>query len=198
MEPKSGNDDPTNVDTPKETSNETPKDAPKESKELEEKNRQLFERAKKAETEAKELRAKMKEISEPEKPKSEQTPPPQSNEPDYARLAFLNSQNVTHPDDQKVVADEAERLKLPLTDVLGMQHIKAQLETNQATRTAQAGMPSGSGRSGGPAVKDAEFYAKNPDEPLPTDDMELAEKAINLRIKKEQSKGMFSEELYSG
>ena len=184
-------------DTPEESTQETPeetsKDAPKEDKELEEKNRQLFERAKKAETEAKDLKSKLKDLSEESK---EPEPKPQSDEPDYARLGFLNSKSITHPDDQKAVLDEAERLKLPITDVLEMEHIKSKLQASQETRVAKEGMPEGKGRTGQESKGDVEYYADKPDE-LP-EDLELANKVIDARLNKIENEGKFSKTLYTG
>ena len=72
------------------------------------------------------------------KPKEELEPQDkkntQSNEPDYAKLAFLETRGIKQPDDIKIVQDEANRLKLPLTDILGMSHIKTQLEANNDQR----------------------------------------------------------------
>lgn len=129
--------------------------------------------------------------------KATETPPEnqQSNEPDYARLAFLQSVQVTHPDDQKVVLDEATRLKLPLTDVLQMEHIKATLSKANDTRVAQAGMPEGSGRKGS-TRNEVEYYLAHPEET--TNDLELANKVIDAKLKIEANTNKFSSELYSG
>lgn len=164
--------------------------------ELSGKNRQLFERAKKAEGfEFKDSHWIKKEKSEPSAPE------PQSNEPDYAKLAFLKGENVVHPDDQKIVMDEAARLKLPLTDILQMAHIKSQLETNKDQRESQAGMPKGKGSAGGKTQADVDFWInqKNPDGTFKTpEDPELAAKVIDARIKKETTGNKFSEDLFTG
>ena len=138
---------------------------------LKEKNRQLFERAKKAETEAKELKAfkaeaEAKAKAEAEKAKAAKADVSEKpNEPDYARLAYLETKGIAHPDDQKIVQDEADRLRLPLTDVLAMEHIKARLQANQDERTAKAGIPKGNGRSGGAAEQTGR--GNNPATPFP-------------------------------
>lgn len=168
----------------------------KEKTELSDKNRQLFERAKKAETEVKDLREKLKSGEET----SENKPESQSNEPDYGRLAFLNSKNINHPDDQKIVQDEADRLKLPLTDVLSMEHIQAKLKTSQEEREAKAGMPKGNGRSGGTTPHEAEHWIdkKNSEGEYETpDDQKLAEEVIDKRMNKEKQ-NKFSDSLYTG
>ena len=90
-------------------------------------------RAEKAEKEAKTLKAQLSKTKENETPKNENKDE-KSNEPDYARLAFLESRKVENPDDQKIVLDEAKRLNLPLTDILGMEHIKSRLKTNNDQR----------------------------------------------------------------
>ena len=123
--------------------------------------------------------------------KVEEKPAPQtSSEPDYAKIGFLNSFQVTHPDDQKLVMDEANRLKLPLTDVLQMEHIKTRLAQNNDSRVAQDGMPKGSGRKGGASKNDVDYYLAHPDE-VPTD-LELHGKVIDAKMKKETNSNMFS------
>ena len=130
-----------------------------------------------------------------EKPKPIEKPVAQSNEPDYARLAYLETKGINHPDDQKLVQDEAERLKLPLTDVLGMEHIKNKLETSKDARAAQAGMPRGKGRSGGTTQHDVDYWLAKGE--TPQGDQELAEKVIDARIGKEKQ-NKFSDELFTG
>lgn len=121
---------------------------------------------------------------------------PQSNEPDYARLAYLASQKVDHPDDQKLVMEEAGRLKMPLTDVLNMEHIKARLTANQNQRTAENGSPTGSGRKGGAGKGDVDYYLQHPDE-VPTD-LKLHNEVIDARIKRETENSMFSQVPFIG
>ena len=117
----------------------------------------------------------------------------QSGEPDYAKLAFLNSKGYDHSDDQKLIQDEAERLKLSLTDVIGMEHIQSKLTANKEARVASEGMPKGKGRSGGNTPSDVDYHLAKGTTP---DDQELAEKVVNARMKKEQSKNTFSDELF--
>jgi hypothetical protein len=120
----------------------------------------------------------------------EKAPQKESNEPDYAKLGYLNSVQVTHPDDQRAVIDEANRLKLPLTDVLQMEHMKARLQANDNQRTAENGSPSGSGRKGGAGKGDVDYYLANPDQ-VPTD-LKLHNEVIDARIKRETDNNMFS------
>lgn len=115
---------------------------------------------------------------------------PQSSEPDYAKLGFLNSVQVNNPDDQKMVMDEASRLKLPLTDVLQMEHVKTRLEANKNQRLSQEGMPNGKGRKDGTTKGEVEYYIQHPDE-VP-EDLELHEKVINARMKKIENDSKFS------
>jgi len=164
------------------------------------KNKQLFERAKKAEGFEKNTEGKWIKTQKPEvKPELSELKP-QLNEPDYAKIAYLNSTGISHPDDQKLVQDEAARLKLPLTDVLQMEHIKAKLEANKDDREAKAGMPKGRGQAGGKTQGDVDYWIdqKNPDGTFKTpEDPELAEKVIDARMKKEKSGKMFSDELFT-
>jgi hypothetical protein len=128
--------------------------------------------------------------------KKEAETPQDSNEPDYARLAYLASQKVDHPDDQKLVMEEAGRLKMPLTDVLNMEHIKARLTANQNQRTAENGSPTGSGRKGGAGKGDVDYYLQHPDEVPP--DLKLHNEVIDARIKRETENSMFSQVPFVG
>lgn len=130
---------------------------------------------------------------------SEEKPPenkPQSDEPDYAKMAFLESKSISHPDDQKEVLAEAERLKLPLTDILNMEHIQARLKVNGDTRTAKTGLPEGKGRTGQASQNDVDYYIENPDK-VP-EDLETHKKVIDAKMKKVENAGKFSDVPFIG
>lgn len=161
-------------------------------------NSQLYSRAKKAEgfeynkDGKKWIKKEVKPEVKPEiKPEVKEAG---SNEPDYSKLAFLRTKGVKHPDDQKLVQDEADRLKLPLTDVLGMKHIISELKDTRDQREAGDGMPKGRGKAGGVA-KDVDYHLAKGTTP---DDLETAEKVINARTKKEEQGNKFSDDLYTG
>jgi hypothetical protein len=128
--------------------------------------------------------------------KKEVEAPKESNEPDYARLAYLASQKVEHPDDQKLVMEEANRLKMPLTDVLNMEHVKAKLTASQQQRDAENGSPTGSGRKGGAGKGDVDYYLSHPDEVPPN--LKLHNEVIDARIKRETENSMFSQVPFVG
>lgn len=133
-----------------------------------------------------------------EKPKDTPEETPQSNEPDYAKIAYLNSQQVAHPDDQQAVMEEAERLKLPLTDVLAMEHMKAKLTTQKNEREIKEGMPEGKGRKGGPNTGEVDYYLNNPDKQIPSDNLDLANEVIDAKMKTESNANKWSDVLYTG
>lgn len=117
--------------------------------------------------------------------KSEQ----QSNEPDYAKLAYLKSNQVEHPDDQKVVMDEAARLKLPLTDVLNMEHIKTRLTAQANERKSKEAMPDGTGRQGNLNKGDLDYYLVHPDEVPPP---EIHAQVVQKRMQKIENDNKFA------
>jgi hypothetical protein len=85
------------------------------------------------------------------------------NEPDYDKIAFMEQRGLTHPDDQKFAQDEAIRLKMPLTDILGMEYVKDKLKTAKTQREAEEGMPKGRGNSNGKTKGDVDYWlAKRP------------------------------------
>jgi hypothetical protein len=158
-------------------------------------------RAEKAEREIKELKAKLSKQAERETPKNDETTEKKSNEPDYAKEAFLEQRGVAHPDDKKIVYDEAKRLNLPLTDVLGMEHIKAKLKSVQTQREAESGMPSGGGKGGSGVAKNSVDYwvnRKKADGTYETpEDTKLAGEVIKKRMEQEESANKFSEIMFS-
>lgn len=169
-----------------------------EAKALEKNNSTLYKRAKKAEgyeyDQDKKAWVKKEVKKEPEKePEAKGAVKP--NEPDYAKIAFLEQRGLTHTEDQKLVQDEAARLNLPLTDILSMEHIKTRLATAKDQREAAAGMPKGKGRGSGNTAQDVDYWLKKGETPS---DLELAEKVIDARIKKEEQGSKFSEELFTG
>ena len=146
-------------------------------------------RAEKAERELKALKGKTMETETPKKEEEQK-----SNEPDYAKLAFLETKGVLHPDDQKMVQEEANRLKLPLTDILGMEHIKSKLKTAKTQREAEDGMPSGTGKPSGAAKNTVDYWVdrKKADGSYDTpEDLELAEQVIQKRMRKEINASKF-------
>lgn len=188
------NDTPTNEggqDTNPETESSPEPDELAKTKEAYE-NQKI--RAEKAEKELKDLKAKEsqtpKKQGEAETPKKEE----ESNEPDYAKEAFLEQRGVQHADDKKIVYDEANRLKLPLTDILGMEHIKTKLKSASEQREAEAGMPDSKGKPSG-SNKGSEDYwidRKNKDGSFQNPkDPELHQKVIKKRMEKEQKGNEF-------
>jgi hypothetical protein len=154
-------------------------------------NKRLFERAKKAETEVKELKEFKTKVEAEKKAETEkkvtagQKELNQSNEPDYAKLAYLRTEGVTEGEDIKLVNDEAKRLNLPLNEVLSFEHIKAKLQTNRENREAKMGMPIGGKRGGGEGKGNVDYWLAKGG--LPEGDQELAEKVVDARMG--QSKG---------
>jgi hypothetical protein len=123
------------------------------------------------------------------------------NEPDYSKMALLEGRGFTHPDDQKWIMDEATRLKLPLTDILQMEHAKAKLQSSKEQREAMDGMPKGRGKGGGQTQNEVDYWVDRvkPDGTYETpEDHDLAIKVINARIAKESKKSQFSDTLYTG
>ena len=118
-----------------------------------------------------------------------------SNEPDYAKLAWLEAKGYKHPDEQKIILDEAKRLNLPMNDIEAMPHIQGKITTGREEREAKTGMPSGTKRSGGYTQHDVEYYIQNPDK-YP-EDQELAEKVLEAKQKMESSK-KFSDSMFTG
>lgn len=173
-----------------------------EANALNDSNKQLYARAKKAEG----FELKDNVWVKKEKPSAEPTPTlptspeaKQSDELDYGKLAYLKSEGVDHPDDRKIVIEEAKRLNLPIERILQEKYIQAQLKDAKDQRDAESGMPEGgNGKSGGNKGS-VDYWVNRKDKDgnymTPTD-TKLANEVIDARIRTEQSSNMFSEDLY--
>lgn len=120
----------------------------------------------------------------------------ESNEPDYGRLAYLKAEGIDHPDDQKMVQDEANRLKLPLTEVRQMEHVKGRLQASKDQREALSGTPKGTGRSGGKTQHDVDYWLNKDGDERPSDP-ELAVKVLKAKMAKEKSANQYSDVMYN-
>jgi hypothetical protein len=152
-------------------------------------------RAEKAEAELKKFKSQQK--PETLAPKTEE---PKSNEPDLVEKlekVILKTEGITNPDDMKFVLGEANRLKIPVDEILQEDYVKTRLKSAQTQREAEAGMPGGSGKgSGGSAKNTVEYWVdrKKADGTYETPaDRELAGKVIDARINKDKANQMFSE-----
>ncbi len=162
-------------------------------------NTQLYSRAKKAEG---------FELKDGKWIKKEQTPEPKpsnpeakkSDEPDYGKLAYLKAEGVSHPDDRKVVMEEAKRLQLPIEEVLGMEHIKGRLKDAKNQREAEGGMPEGgSGKTSGNKTS-VDYWVDKKDKDgnyITPDDTKLANEVIDARLKQTSENNMFSDVLHN-
>lgn len=137
------------------------------------------------------IKAELKEAKSKLEAKPE--PAPQSNEPDYGKLAYLHARGLSHDEDIKIVNDEASRLKLSLNEVLSMPHIQSKLKTNQEVREAQEGMPNGSKHGSGKGIKDVDYWLAKGGLP---ENQELAEKVVEARMKQEKG-SKFAAEMFS-
>lgn len=154
---------------------------------IKETNKQLFERAKKAEQEARELREKVKA-----------QPAPESHQPnDVERLDRLElaANDIKHPDDQKIILDEARRLKLSVSELASMEYMQSKLKANREAREARDGLPSGTRRGNGIGRNDVEYYLANPDKR--PDSQELAEKVLAAKMAKQASANRFSDTMFN-
>ena len=183
-----------NIETSDETKEEETTETTEETNEPSENETKVISELAQLKREHKKLQ---KETSKETEEKVEtETKETKSDEPDYAKLAFLDQKGVEHPDDKKIVFDEAERLKLPLTDILQMEHIKTKLQESKDGREAKEGMPKGKGRTGQASREDVDYYMDKPDE-LP-EDQELAGKVVEARLNKIETSSKFSDVPFIG
>lgn len=154
-------------------------------------------RAKELEVKAIKQREKTKELKaelEKYKLKVEKITDKKANDLDYGKITFLEHRGIKNPDDQKMVQAEADRLKMPLNQIVEMEYMQERLRTSQDQREAMAGMPHGRGSASGMTKADVDYWLAKGETP---DDQELAEKVIEARIKKHAQSNKFSDDLYT-
>jgi hypothetical protein len=180
---------------------EVKRDLTSEASALMKKNSQLYHRAKTAEgftydkgkKEWIKKEPKKEEKSEPEKKEAEK-----SNEPDYENnyglRALLEQRGFKHPDDRKIIFDEARRIKLDPVQIIEMDHIKTKLKDASDQREAEEGMPKGKGRSSHSSKASEDYWIdkKNKDGSYAVpDDSELHAKIIDKRMHKIERENQF-------
>ena len=128
--------------------------------------------------------------------KKETETPKESNYTNELAVTRLEVRGFTHKDDQAMIIEEANRLKMNAVEVAEMPHMKAKLEAAVNQRTAENGSPSGTGRKGGAGKGDVDYYLAHPDEVPP--DLKLHNEVIDARIKRETDNSMFSQVPFIG
>lgn len=168
--------------------------------ELDKSNKQLYSRAKKAEGFEQDKDGNWAKKPEPvkkveKKPESKKQSDELDNTERIDKLT-LKSEGVEHSDDIKMVLDEAKRLKLPVEEIINMEHIKSKLKKAQDQREAEDGMPDGRGKSSSGTKDSVEHWVNKKDKDgnfLTPDNLELANKVIDARLKQKKDGNMFSD-----
>jgi len=160
--------------------------------EMSDREKQLLARAKKAEGKLKDLKGNVEEPAD-EPVKAKPNEPDYSN--DYGLQALLEQRGHKHPDDKKLILDEATRLKMSPLEVSEMAHIKAGLKDAKSQREAEAGQPKGGSRGSDKVANDVDHHIKKGTTP---DDLELAEQVINKRMGVEKKSNEFADDLFTG
>lgn len=140
------------------------------------------------------LGALKKEVKGLKKTSLETSKEPQSTEPEYAKMAYLNSKGVLEDEDQNFVLAESKRLNRSLGEILSERYVKDHIQANKDARDAKQAMPKGGKRSGGATQHDVDYWLGKPGE-LP-EDHDLAVKVVNARMKQESGK-KFADVLYN-
>lgn len=151
-------------------------------------------RAEKAEAELKKLKSTANEPN-----KSEETPK-KSSEPDYYKdltlRTYLKAEGVDSKEDQDWLLKESNELKKPIEDLLSKPYYQSELKTRKTQRSAEAGMPDGSGKSTGGVKSSVDYWVdkkdpKNPETYLNPPDPKLAREVIKARMERERERSEF-------
>lgn len=179
-----------------ENASEVKEQLTKEATALRDNNRQLYTRAKKAEgfeynKESKEWTKKEKPEEKPELKKSKEDKPDLAQEAlKYAQKTFLEGRGYKNVDDQKLIFDECERLKMTPEAVIDMAHMKSNLKDSKDQREAESAAPDSKGRGSGKTQDKPDYWIAKGKMPK---DQKLAEKVVNAKIKSDDSNKMFED-----
>lgn len=157
-------------------------------------------RAEKAEAENKKLKADAEAKVETKTPKKDEQSDETDNTERLDKLT-LKSEGITHIDDAKVVLDEANRLKLPVEEVMNMEHIKSKLKDAKDQRDAEDGMPDGKGDSGSSNKTSVDHWVNKKDKDgkymHPSgNDLKFQNEIIDARVNQQEQGNKFSDDLY--
>ena len=134
--------------------------------------------------------AKLKERMKVDK-KVEQKLDEKKNEPDYAKLAYLEQKGITSDEDIAWVEAAAKDSGKSLRELFGSNWFKAELKERQEAAASKEAIPSGSKRSANSTRDTVEYWIAKGE--LPKDDPELARKVVAEKRKQASNKSMFAE-----
>ncbi len=162
-------------------------------------NKQLYARAKKAEGfEQKDGKWVKKEVK-PKETKPEANKPDELDKSDkaleIAQRALLNSSGYKASEQQDYVFEQAEKLKIDVSEIVNDDYHKSKLKAIKDKLEVQGNMPRGGGKGGGGASDSVEYWIAKGELPP---DQELAEKVVEAKKKNESGKKQFSDTLYVG
>lgn len=174
-----------------------------EHKALAEKVIKARERSKTIKSELKQIRSEFEsykqkhpEVQAP--PKQEIPEPKKSDELDYGKLAFYNSQpdvvRITHPDDLEYIKNELKTTGKPQEEVLNFRYVQDELKARAEARVAlQAHSITGTRRAGQQGNELEIAYAKYTQTGKLPDDPRLRREVVNKRYEYEKSKNQFTD-----
>lgn len=154
-------------------------------RELEDTNRQLFERAKKAEGFVK-VDGKWVKAPKPEEAvRTQEELKAKTGELDEMQLDYLELKGVTEPEDIEVIQKVMQRTGQTMRQALKDDYVVSKLEANKSKRDVANAMPSNTKRSGGGAMgAEAALARYEATGELPSD-FELRSQVINMKEAKE-------------
>lgn len=155
-------------------------------KEIEETNRQLFERAKKAEGFVKVDGKWVKAPKAEEAVRTEQRLEATTGELNETQLFLLESKGITEDEDINLIQNVMKRTGQSIREVLKDDYVTNKLKTNKDARDAQNATPSSSRRTGQSENNDVDFHLAQYERTgkLP-DSFELRAKVIQARAARE-------------
>ncbi len=119
--------------------------------------------------------AKLKERMKVDK-KVEKVLEEKKNEPDYAKLAYLEQKGVTSDEDIEWVEQQAKDSGKSLRELFGNKYFQAELKERRDAEATKDAIPSGSKRSTNSTKDSIEYWIAKGE--LPKDNPELARKVV--------------------
>lgn len=144
---------------------------------------------------------KIQKIKDAQAKKSEVVPPAQdpnkAKELDYGQKAFLISNGIKEPTDQKYVHDAMVSSGKTLEEILAVPFIQAELKRFGEERATKEATPDPDDRRKSPARDTVDYWLAKGQMP-PADQPELRRDYVNAKIKAEKAKTQFTDSPVAG
>lgn len=113
-----------------------------------------------------------------------------SDEPDYAKLSYLETKGVVESDDQEWLIDLAKESKTELRDLLKKSWVQLELKERKELKDSSNAMPKGPKRTNNSSQDTVDYWLAKGEMP-PKENTKLRREYVNAKMEREKDKGKF-------